>query len=261
MITVQGYNLIIFLLSKKIETCFVTTISETQAIMTETQATMTETQETMPEPLENMTETQETMPEPPATMTEPSATMTEPPATMTEPSATMTETQATMTEPLENMPAPPATMTEPSATMTETPAPLFPGYLFVDKSHIILHMSLKEVNELIFKAFKALNIQMRKPKDNESKHPYEWYCTYENKNEYEFMLSIAIFATENGHLVELRRLGGSGLNPRLIFSDIIEKINKHLDIKIPGGGLREWSTPLPLPKGWETQSSLGANSE
>jgi hypothetical protein len=226
VVSVQEYNLIIFLLSKKIETCFVTTISETQAIMTETQATM-------PEPLENMTE--------------PSATMTETPATMTEPSATMTE--------------PPATMTEPSATMTETPAPLVQARYDIAYTHIILPMPLKEVIELIIKAFKALNIQMRKPTDNESKHPYEWYGTYENKNEYEFMLSIAIFATENGHLVELRRLGGSGLNPRLIFSDIIDKINEHLDIKIPGGGLSKRFTPPPLPNGWGTQSELGATSE
>jgi len=141
-------------------------------------------------------------------------------------------TQAIMTET-------PAIMTETQAIMIAPKAPPFPKYLTVSESYFTTPKSLELIKKDIFDMCKALDIGMNLPDD--SKHPYEWYCTYKDCT-----VGIAIFATDDGHLVELRRMNGS----RFTFSDTIEEINKHLKINIPGDGVRKFFTSPPLPKDW-----------
>ena len=125
-------------------------------------------------------------------------------------------------------------------------APKIPPYLEnrIAKSNYLTPKSLDLVQKDIFDTFEALGIKRTVTDPKDSKHPFERRDTYTVRlfdDTHTCLFDTTIFATTDGHLVELRRLDGS----RFAFSNVIEKINARLGTEIPGGGLVKRFTPPP----------------
>ena len=145
---------------------------------------------------------------------------------------------------------PPAKTIPPPALLRRSEAVPITIDTTATPSTVTVHIDIAKSNceldqEDIFGAFEAIGIKMTTPESIDSEYPFEWLSTYTvcllDDTPLECLFGTTIFATTDGHIVELRRLDGS----RFAFSDAIEKINARLGTEIPGGGLVKRFTPPP----------------